>query len=164
MTKLDIAILILIGLAGLSCYRLGFTRSVWGIFSLGAGFWTASYFWQKLAPLFQRIIEEPETAKWVSIVALVVVTAILVDLLFERLRRIFEEGVLGWLNRLLGIGFGIASSVILIAFALMLLKVHGGDAFKTEMEKSRFAPQLVAFGHRVWTASEEQVRRRLETE
>ncbi len=164
MNKLDIAILILVGLAGLSCYRAGFTRSVWGIFSLGAGFWTASYFWHKLSPYLQRVIENPEVAKWVSIVALVIVTAILVDILFERLSRIFEEGVLGWLNSVLGVGFGIASSVVLIAFALMLLKIHGGAAFKTEIENSRFAPQLVALGHRVWEASEEQVRKQLETD
>ncbi len=164
MTKLDIAILILIGLAGLSCYRAGFTRSVWGLFSLGTGFWTASYFSPKLAPYLQRFIENPDAAKWLSIVALVIVTAILVDILFERIRRIFEEGVLGWLNRLLGIGFGIASSVILIAFALILLKMHGGETFKTEIENSRFAPRLVELGHRVWTASEEQVRKQLETD
>ena len=164
MNKLDIAILILVGLAGFSCYRAGFTRSVWGIFSLGAGFWTASYFWPKLSPYLQRVIENPDVAKWVSIVTLVIVTAILVDFLFERLRRIFEEGVLGWLNRVLGIGFGIASSVVLIAFALILLKMHGGDTFKTEIENSRFAPQLVVLGHRVWEVSEAQVRKQLETD
>ena len=38
MTKLDIGILILVGLSGISCFRVGFTRSVWGVFVIGVGF------------------------------------------------------------------------------------------------------------------------------
>ncbi len=150
MSKLDISILIIVGLAGLSCYRMGFTRSVWGIVSLGAGFWSANLFWRKLAPYIHRFVDNPNAAKWLSIVAVVIITAILVDMLFERLRCVFETGILGWLNKLFGLGFGIVSSGILIAFALILLDMYAGDWFRTEIVNSHFAPQLMDIARHLW--------------
>lgn len=163
MTKLDIGILILVALAGLSCYRAGFTRSAWGIFALGAGFATACQFWTSLASLIQKFIENPIFAKWVSIVALIIVTSIIVDTLFERLQRIIEKGVLGWLNRLLGICFGIASGGLLIAFALILLNTYAGDGFKNEIAHSRFAPQLLDIGNSVWAVSKQHIQKQLDS-
>ena len=164
MTKLDIGILILVALAGLSCYRAGFTRSAWGIFALGAGFAAASQFWQPLAGLIQKFIENPTFAKWASIVALIIVASIIADTLFERIQRIIEKGVLGWLNRLLGLCFGVASGGLLIAFALILLNTYAGDSFKNEIANSRFAPQLLDIGNRVWAVSKEHVKKQLDTE
>ncbi len=163
MTKLDIGILILVALAGLSCYRAGFTRSAWGIFALGAGFAAACQFWSSLASSLQKFIENPTFAKWVSIVVLIIVTSIIVDTLFERVQRIIEKGVLGWLNRLLGICFGIASGGLLISFALILLNTYAGDGFKTEIANSRFAPQFLDMGNRVWTVSKQHVEKQLDS-
>jgi len=167
MTKLDLIILILVASAGLGCYRSGFTRSVWGVFALGAGCFTASHFWPPFATLVQKFIENPTFAKWLSIVALIIFTAIIIDIFFERIQRIIEKGVLGWLNRLLGLGFGIASCGLLIAFALILLNTYGrfrSDEFKTEIANSRFAPQLMDMGNHVWTVSKARIQRQLESE
>lgn len=164
MTKLDIGILILVGLAGISCCRAGFTRSVWGVFVIGAGFFVACQFWHQLAAFLQKLIANPTWTKWLSIVAIVLVVSILIDSLFERIQRILEKGVLGWANRLLGLCFGVASGGVIIAFALILLNMYGGAGFKEEIENSRFAPQLIDVGHRVWAVSKEHVQRHLDTE
>ncbi len=150
MSKLDIGILILIGLAGLSCYRIGFTQSVWGIVSLGAGFCSANLFWRELVFYVQRLVDNPQVAKWLSIIVLIILTAILTELLFRQLQRIFETGVLGWLNRLFGLGFGIISSAILIAYALILLNMYATDSFRNEIANSTLAPQLMDIGRRLW--------------
>ncbi|MCG9134076.1 CvpA family protein [Candidatus Poribacteria bacterium] len=164
MTKLDIGILILVGLAGVSCCRAGFTRSVWGVFVIGAGFFVACQFWHQLAAFLQKFIANPTWTKWLSIVAIVLVVSILIDSLFERIQRILEKGVLGWANRLLGLCFGIASGGVVIAFALILLNMYGGEGFKKEIENSRFAPQLIDVGHHVWAVSKDHVQRQLDTE
>ena len=164
MTKLDIGILILVGLAGISCCRAGFTRSVWGVFVIGAGFFVACQFWHQLAAFLQKLIANPTWTKWLSIVAIVLVVSILIDSLFERIQRILEKGVLGWANRLLGLCFGVASGGVIIAFALILLNMYGGAGFKEEIENSRFAPQLIDVGHRVWAVSKDHVQRQLDTE
>ena len=99
-----------------------------------------------------------------SIVAIVLVVSILIDTLFERIQRILEKGVLGWVNRLLGFCFGIASGGLVIAFALILLNTYGGNGFKNEVSDSRFAPQLIDIGNNVWAVSKEHVQRQLDTE
>lgn len=164
MTKLDIGILILVGLAGISCCRAGFTRSVWGVFVIGVGFFAACQFWHQLAALLQKLIANPIWTKWLSIVAIILVVSILVDSLFERIQRILEKGVLGWVNRLLGLCFGIASGALVIAFALILLNTYSGDGFKSEVSDSRFAPQLIDIGNNVWAVSKEHVQKQLDTE
>ena len=164
MTKLDIGILILVGLAGVSCYRAGFTRSVWGIFVIGVGFFIACQFWTQLAIVIQKFITNPDWAKWLSIVAIVLVVSILIDSLFERIQRILEKGVLGWVNSLLGLCFGIASGGLLIAFALILLNTYSSDSFKDEIANSRFASYLTDIGDRVWAVSKEHVEKQLDSQ
>ncbi len=164
MTKLDIGIFILVGLAGISCYRAGFTRSVWGVFVIGVGFFAACQFWHQLAAFLGKLISNPNWAKWLSIVAIVLVISILLDSLFERIQRILEKGVLGWVNRLLGLCFGIASGGLVIACALILLNTYGGNGFKNEISDSRFAPQLIDIGNNIWTVSKEHVQKQFNTE
>ena len=164
MTKLDIGILILVGLAGISCCRAGFTRSVWGVFVIGVGFFAACQFWHQLAAFLGKLISHPIWAKWLSIVAIVLVISILLDSLFERIQRILEKGVLGWANRLLGLCFGIASGGLVIAFALILLNTYGGNGFRSEISDSRFAPQLIDIGNNVWAVSKDHVQKQFDTE
>lgn len=164
MTKLDIGILILIGLAGVSCCRAGFTRSVWGVFVIGLGFFIACQFWSQLAVFFQKFVKDPTWAKWLSIVVIVLAISILVDSLFERIQRILEKGVLGWVNRLLGLGFGIASGGLVIAAALILLNTYSSEGFKKEIENSHLAPQLIDIGNNVWAVGKEHVQKQLDTE
>ncbi len=164
MTILDIGILILVALAGWSCYRGGFTRAGWGILSLGTGFAIASQFWPSVAAFLQKFIENPTFSKWASIIALIIVTTIIIDKIFDRMQRVVEKGVLGWVNRLLGLCFGIVSGGLLIALALILLNTYAGDGFKKEIANSRFAPQLLEIGNRVWTVSKEHVEKQLDLE
>ena len=124
----------------------------------------ASQLWHHLATLLQKFIADPNWAKWLSIVAIVLVVSILVDSLCERIQRILEKGVLGWANRLLGICFGIVSGGLVIAFALILLNAYGGDGFKNEIANSRFASQLMDVGNHVWAVSKDHVQRQLDSE
>lgn len=164
MTLLDIVIIILVGLAGFSCYMAGFTRSVWGIFALGAGIVVASQLWQDLAYLLENIIPHEGTAKWISIVVLIIVTSIITDIVFARLHQIFEKGILGWLNSFLGLAVGIASSVLIIALLLTFLNPHWNDFIGEQIDNSLIASHLLEFGEEVWAFSKENVKKHLDTE
>ena len=124
----------------------------------------ACQFWHQLAAFLQKLIANSTWTKWLSIVAIVLVVSILIDSLFERIQRILEKGVMGWANRLLGLGFGITSAGLAIAFALILLNTYGGNGLKNEISNSRFAPQLIDIGNNVWAVSKEHVQRQLDTE
>ncbi len=164
MTILDIVILIIVGIAGFSCYKAGFTRSVWGIFAIGAGLIVASQLWQHLAVPIQKLISNEEVAKWISIIILIIIISIVTDIVFERIHQIFEKGILGWLNNLLGLAIGIASSVVIIALILHFLNPYLSDFFKNEIENSLFASRLMELGDEVWAFGKENVKKHLETE
>ena len=164
MSKLDIAILILVGIAGFSCYRAGFTRSIWGIFAIGAGLVVASQFWQSLSILIQKVIASESVAKWVSIILLIVITSIVIDALFERIQRIFEKGILGWLNSVLGLGIGIATSGLIIAVLLYFLNPYMSEFFINEIENSFFAERLMNFGEQIWVFGKENIEKHLDLE
>ena len=137
---------------------------VYGVYSSSAsGSLLLVNFGAQLAVVVQKLVANPSWAKWLSIVAIVLGVSILVDSLFERIQRILERGVLGWVNHLLGLGFGIASGGLVIAFALILLNTYGPDGFKNEIANSRFAPRLTDIGDRVWAVSKEQVQKQLDT-
>ncbi len=164
MTILDIVILIIVGIAGFSCYKAGFTRSVWGVFAIGAGLIVASQLWQLLAIPIQKLIPNEEVVKWISVIVLIVITSIVTDMVFERIHQIFEKGILGWLNSLLGLAIGIASSVLIIALLLHFLNPYLSDFFKDEIENSLFASRLMELGDEVWAFGKENVKKHLETE
>ena len=127
MGKIDIAILIIAGVGGLSCLRAGFTRSVWGIAALSAGAFIASQVWQDVTPFLLRFIKQEPLAKWISIVAIVAAVSIVIDMVFSHIQKVVERGVLGWVNHIIGGAFGVVSSAILIGGFLLLLDRFGGE-------------------------------------
>ena len=164
MSILDIIVLILVGLAGFSCFKAGFTRSIWGVFALGVGLVVASQVWQELAYVIEKVIPQEDITKWISIVVVMLITSIIVDLIFSRIHRLFEEGILGWLNSLLGLCLGVASSVIIISLLLHFLNPQISENLSGQLENSLFASYLQEFGEEVWAFGKENVERHLETE
>ena len=164
MTILDIVILIIVGLAGFSCFKAGFTRSIWGVFALGAGLVVASQVWQEVAYYVEKVIPNEDIAKWVSIIALILVVSIVADLIFARIHSIFEKGILGWLNSAIGLGIGIASSLLILSLLLHFFKPQLSEFMSGEIEKSLIAIHLQEFGEEVWAVGKENIRKHLETE
>ena len=164
MSILDIIVLILVGLAGFSCFKAGFTRSIWGVFALGVGLVVASQVWQELAYVIEKVIPQEDITKWISIVVVMLITSIIVDLIFSRIHRLFEEGILGWLNSLLGLCLGVASSVIIISLLLHFLNPQISENLSGQLENSLFASYLQEFGEEVWAFGKENVERHLEFE
>jgi uncharacterized membrane protein required for colicin V production len=162
MGKLDIAILILIGLGSWGCFHAGFTRSVWGIAAIAAGFFAASQLWRELSPIVGRVIHHEGAAKWTSIIAIAVGVLIAVDLIFDRIQSVMERGVLGWVNNIVGAVFGAVSSGILLGFAFMLLDNYGGQTFQDAIHNSRFAPTLLDCANQVFDFGQEVVREQIE--
>ena len=164
MTILDIAILIIVGLAGFSCYKVGFTRSIWGVFALGVGLVIASQTWQHLAFFVGKVIPNESISKWISIFLIIIIITILTDTIFERLHKVFETGILGWLNSLLGLAIGFGTSVLIISLILHFINPQNIEILKNEVENSLFASQLMEFGEEVWSFGKENVKKHLEKE
>ena len=164
MAVLDYSILIIVGLAGFSCYSLGFTRSIWGVFALGMGLIIASQTWQYLDLFLRKVIPNENISKWISILILIIILTILMDTIFDRIHNVFEEGILGWLNSLLGLGIGVGTSVLIISLLLHFINPQNIEILRDEIGNSIFASHLMEFGEAVWSFGQENVRKHLETE
>ena len=158
MGKLDIAIIVLVTLAGLKCFRAGFTRSVWGIAAISAGVFTASQLWRDLAPFLQRWIQHESLAKWASVIAITAVVSIVMDVVFERVQKVVDRGVLGWINSAVGGVFGVIVSCVMLATVLILVNRFGGDSLQATIADSRFGPALLDIGHQVFDFGKEVIK------
>ena len=158
MGKLDIVIIIIAGLGGLSCLRAGFTRSVWGIAALSAGAFVASQVWPDVMLFLLRFMKQELLAKWISIVAIVAAVSIVIDMVFSHIQKVVERGVLGWVNHIIGGVFGVVSSAILIGGFLLLLDHFGGEEVKQVIANSRFAPNLLEIAKQVFDFGEEAIK------
>ncbi len=158
MGKLDIAIVIIAGVGGLSCLRAGFTRSVWGIAALSAGAFIASQVWQDVTPFLLRFIKQEPLAKWMSIIAIVAAVSIVIDMVFSHIQKVVERGVLGWINHIIGGAFGVVSSAILAGCFLLLLDRFGGEEARQAVANSRFGPDLLEFARQVFDFGEEAIK------
>ena len=147
----------LVTLGGLKCFRAGFTRSVWGIAAISAGVFIASQLWRDLAPFLQRWIQHESITKWASVIAITVAVSIVMDVVFERLQKIIDRGILGWINSAVGGAFGVVVSCILLATVLILVNRFGGDSLQATIADSRFGPPLLDVGHQVFDFGKEVI-------
>ena len=145
MKVLDIGIFLLVGLSGWNCYQKGFTWSIRGLLSILLGILAANQFWHFPVPVIESFIKNDWMAKWVSIFIIIIGTSIITRLFLERFGQIVEEGVLGWINNILGAAFGIVFSCLLVGTALLLINQLGGKTIEDLVESSVLAPNLMDF-------------------
>ena len=158
MAKLDIAIIVLVTLGGVKCFRAGFTRSVWGIAAISAGLFTANQLWGALAPILEHWIEDRGTVKWVSVIVITLVVSIVIDIVFGRVQEVLDTGVLGWINSLVGGAFGVAASCVLLSIAFMLANRYGDESIQTIIKNSRFGPSLLEIGIQIFDFGKEAIK------
>lgn len=145
MGKLDILILIIIGLVGLKCYFMGFTRSIWGLAAIVSGIFVAGRTWTYLADLLYPLIKNHQIVRVISMLIIAVAVAVVVDFIFKRLSAIVRKGVIGWIDNALGIAFGVALASILIGGILILLEEYANAPIQKFIAQSQFAPYLLRF-------------------
>jgi len=162
MNAVDIVILLFIAAGGWHCWRSGFTRSIWGLVAICAGVFAASQFWRDLFPIVERLIANPEIAKWVRIVGIAAGVSMAIDWLLERVQGILEKGILGWINGLIGALFGILVSVILIGGICIMLTKHGNESIQRTLQQSQLAPSTMDFAHQFFGFGKETLQQQVD--
>ena len=162
MNTVDIVILLFIAVGGWHCWRSGFTRSIWGLVAICAGVFAASQFWRDLSPIVEQLIDNPEIAKWVSIVGIAAGVSMAIDWLMVRVQWILEKGILGWINGLIGALFGILASVILIGGICIMLTKHGSESIQRTFQQSQLTPSTMDFAHQFFDFGKETLQQQVD--
>jgi membrane protein required for colicin V production len=150
LTGLDIAVMLVVGLAAMAGFSRGFTTEVT---SLAA--WVVAIFAVKLlhTPVSLMLVGPVGTDTGAAVLAFALVFGAafaLVKMAARRMGRATKASVLGPIDRLLGFGFGglkglIAASLAFLFFTLVHDTLHGAGSVRPAwMTKSRTYPLLRA--------------------
>lgn len=136
------AVTLLLISAAWSCFR-GFVREAFALVSLIAGYVVASMFSGALAPYFKILVDQKHYQEMASFLFLFIVSAILVDVLGLLARKSLHiSGAFGLVDRIAGVGAGIAKGALILALLVYPLAFFPGLQ-KDIIGKSRTAPELM---------------------
>jgi membrane protein required for colicin V production len=140
MNYIDIIIIGLIALAMIRGFMNGFVKEVASLAALILGIWGAikfsSFTAEKLYDYFDM------SGKYVGVVAFLVtmcIIAVLIQLMGMVIDKFVKAVALGLVNRLLGIGFGLLKSVLILSIVFVVLNaIDAGRPFlpREKIERS----------------------------
>jgi membrane protein required for colicin V production len=142
MNLLDLGIIVLLGLITLRGYYRGLFQELAVLVGMVGGVVAAAHTYLRLAPLVQRLISDPQHARWVAFAAVLVTVYWLTRLAAHYLQRLFYHLYLDFLDRLLGGTFALAKGALILGFGLMFLGVFIPKNSRL-LKESRTAPTLV---------------------
>lgn len=123
MSWVDISIFVIISLSVLVGVWRGFIREALSLLIWGLAFWVALEYTPKLADLFANIITAPSPRLVIAFAMLFLVTLVLGGILGYLINKFVRKTSLSSLDRSVGMFFGLARGVIIIAVLVMLMNV-----------------------------------------
>ena len=141
MNLLDLGILILLGLVIIRGYYRGLFQELAGVVGLAAGVVAAAYTYLRLGEILSRWIAEPQYARAIAFVLILLVVYWLTYMVANALQRLLYHLHLDFFERLLGALFALVKGALLIGFALMFLVLLLPRDSRL-LKESRTAPEL----------------------
>lgn len=120
MIWVDYAILIIVALSALISVWRGFVKEALSLLGLVAAFWVALTFQQPMASLLTGFITAPSLQLIAAFAILFVVTMIIAGLLNYLAGQLVKKSGLSGTDRFLGVLFGIARGIVLVAILVLL--------------------------------------------
>lgn len=120
MTSFDYAVLIIIALSVILSVMRGLLREVLAILGWVAAFYVAKTYTNQLVPMMPADIPTESLRILAAFLVLFLATLLVASLLAIALSAIFKKIGLGWLNRLLGAGFGMVRGLLIVCILVFL--------------------------------------------
>ncbi|MFA6178939.1 MAG: CvpA family protein [Methylophilaceae bacterium] len=120
MTSFDYAVLAIIGLSVLLSIMRGFIREILALASWVAAFFVAKIYTLELAPLLPQSIPSESLRFMAAFIILFLATLLVCSLLAIALSQLFKNMGLSWLDRMLGVIFGLARGLIIVGVLVFL--------------------------------------------
>lgn len=120
MTVFDYAVLTIVGLSIILSVMRGLVREVLAILGWIAAFYVAMTYASQLLPMMPADIPTEALRIMAAFLVLFLATLLVTSLLAIALTAIFKKVGLGWLNRLLGVFFGVARGVLIVCIIVLL--------------------------------------------
>lgn len=120
LTSFDILFIVIVGLSALFGLSRGFTAAVLSFAAWGAATLTTLYAMPQLRPMAGRWIESPTLANIVILAVVGFGSLFLFKILAHRAGEAIKGGMLGPLDRAMGVLFGLLRGVLVVTLLFML--------------------------------------------
>ena len=124
MVAIDYVFLIVIALCAMVCTMKGFVDSFFDKAAPVLAVIAAVFLYKHFTLLMSKFIKNPLVCTIVTFLIVFVLVFILIKILQKAIGTIFEDKILGSLNRTLGFAFGIVEALAIIALALFLISAQ----------------------------------------
>ncbi len=120
MTGFDYAVLIIIGLSVIFSIMRGMVKEVLAIIGWVAAFYVGRTYTDQLLPMMPVDIPTESLRVLAAFLILFLATLLLASLLGIAISAIIKKIGLGWLDRLLGAGFGVVRGLLIVCILVFL--------------------------------------------
>lgn len=120
MTSFDYLVLVIIALSIVLSVMRGLLREVLAILGWVAAFYVAKTYTNQVLPMMPVNIPTEPLRILAAFLVLFLATLLVASLLAIALSAIFKKIGLGWLNRLLGAGFGMVRGLLIVCVLVFL--------------------------------------------
>jgi len=120
MTGFDYAVLIIIGLSVVFSIMRGMVKEVLAIIGWVAAFYVGRTYTDQLLPMMPVDIPTESLRVLAAFLILFLATLLLASLLGIAISAIIKKIGLGWLDRLLGAGFGVVRGLLIVCILVFL--------------------------------------------
>lgn len=156
MNFIDILIILVLLLFAVKGFLKGLVREICSLLGLIMGSWAAFKYYPFLGSALRPYIHLPQTvATIVSFVLIFLAVGILFFLLGHLLTAIFKVAMLGGINRIGGVAFGLLQGGLVLCILLYLGTTKPmSEKLKVKLGQSKGAAPLIACGKEIVTGWE----------
>jgi membrane protein required for colicin V production len=141
MNPFDIIIIVILGYSLVRGVFRGLVKEVSSIIGVLGGFYAAFTYYTMLAKLLSGLIKEPAYLNILSFLIIFCTVLIIVGVLGIIIKYLLNIAFLGWVDRIGGVGFGLAKGVLIasVLFITLTAFLPKGSAF---LKNSMLAPHV----------------------
>jgi membrane protein required for colicin V production len=143
MNLLDLIFIIIIGFSAIYGLFKGLVKEVVSLLAVIIGLIGASRLYQGISPVLANLGFGDQAAKILTFFILFIVIFIAIVLVGRLIHKLVHAILLGWLNRLGGIGFGLLRGIIISAIIIMILTITLSEKAPI-LTQSKLTPHIMS--------------------
>lgn len=144
MDILDIIVLLVLAIFGLTGFKNGLAKEVLGMFGIVIAIFLSIHYSDSLTTLIHGLTkEQSSTLPWISFIILLISTLVAFQVLIYLITGLLNAMSLGIPNRLFGMLFGMLKSGLIISIVLLVLAGFNLPSQKTRSESFTYSYMIL---------------------
>jgi len=132
----DILIFSILIFFAISGYNNGFIKEFYLFISISIGLFITNYLHDDLLILFNNYLHQYNIPEKLFFILLFTIFTILISIILSIFKQFLDFSIIKWIDKLLGISFGLLKGILYLSIILFLLKsLNLNSEFKNKMTK-----------------------------